>query len=103
MHIIESLITTKEDMMKELTQKEIEGIRKNPDKAKSLVVTKLLDIVSLVEFNRTRGESLENQVCVACGGRAFQFDDKLSEKEYSISGLCQACQDETFEEEEDDD
>lgn len=36
-------------------------------------------------------------LCVDCGGQALKFDDELSKKEYSISGLCQKCQDEVFE------
>lgn len=31
-----------------------------------------------------------------CGGEAKDFRDELSRKEYSISGLCQRCQDEIF-------
>jgi len=39
--------------------------------------------------------------CVVCGGDASTFKDDISAKEYTISGLCQECQDEAFEEEED--
>lgn len=40
--------------------------------------------------------------CVFCGGfiDPQKFKDRLSEKEYQISGLCQKCQDETFKEPE---
>ena len=30
---------------------------------------------------------------LGCGGPATEFNDSLSEKEYTISGLCQVCQD----------
>ena len=34
--------------------------------------------------------------CVTCKGEASSFRDSLSQKEYSISGLCQSCQDSVF-------
>lgn len=35
--------------------------------------------------------------CPFCGTWGpFEFKDKLSEKEFSLSGLCQSCQDKTF-------
>jgi len=34
--------------------------------------------------------------CVSCGEEIKGFRDKLSVKEYRISGLCQKCQDEIF-------
>lgn len=33
---------------------------------------------------------------IGCGGDATEFRDKLSYKEYTISGLCQNCQDKVF-------
>jgi len=44
---------------------------------------------------------MRNQMCVSCGCHADWFKDDLSAKEYTISGLCQQCQDEVFEEEYD--
>jgi hypothetical protein len=38
--------------------------------------------------------------CVWCGGDALLFKDALSTKEYTISGMCQVCQDDMFKEEE---
>ena len=43
-----------------------------------------------------RSSSIENQVCASCGESANDFQDDLSRREYSISGLCQQCQDEVF-------
>ena len=43
--------------------------------------------------------------CVTCSEPVGEFRDALSKKEYSISGICQVCQDSIFgepEEEEDD-
>tara|TARA_R100000008_G_scaffold26216_1_gene14299 strand:- start:823 stop:1041 length:219 start_codon:yes stop_codon:yes gene_type:complete len=34
--------------------------------------------------------------CVTCGGEARIFRDDLSRKEYTISGMCQDCQDKVF-------
>ena len=31
-----------------------------------------------------------------CGGEAWTFRDNLSAREYTISGLCQECQDQVF-------
>lgn len=34
--------------------------------------------------------------CVGCGGNASSFGDRLSEREFLISGLCQSCQDDAW-------
>ena len=34
--------------------------------------------------------------CVTCKGEASSFRDSLSKKEYTISGMCQSCQDSIF-------
>ena len=34
--------------------------------------------------------------CATCKGEASSFRDALSEKEYTISGMCQSCQDSIF-------
>ena len=39
---------------------------------------------------------LSNKGCMLCNGRALEFKDELSEKEYGISGMCQSCQDKMF-------
>jgi hypothetical protein len=35
-------------------------------------------------------------ICAICGGKAEQFRDALSAKEYTISRMCQGCQDGVF-------
>lgn len=40
--------------------------------------------------------------CVKCKRPAIAFKDTLSQKEYSISGLCQTCQDVIFNDEAND-
>lgn len=33
---------------------------------------------------------------IGCGGDATVFRDEISKREFSISGMCQKCQDEVF-------
>ena len=39
--------------------------------------------------------------CACCAFPVTEFSDELSEKEYSISGMCQDCQDKVFGKNED--
>lgn len=41
---------------------------------------------------------VEMGLCGICGKKidVAEFKDELSKKEYTISGMCQKCQDETF-------
>jgi hypothetical protein len=52
----------------------------------------------MVGFDRR--EYIRSDVCIpkpyGCEGPAVNFVDDLSRKEYTISGLCQKCQDKTF-------
>ena len=63
---------------------------------KSKDIEQLLDTESLILYGRTRKSSILRDVCVACGKPATEFKDELSKKEYTISGMCQACQDGIF-------
>ena len=38
-------------------------------------------------------EKIENKICPTCNKKITGFKDRLSEKEYKISGMCQECQD----------
>jgi len=40
--------------------------------------------------------AISSGTCSACGGPAGSFKSALEEKEYSMSGLCSACQDKVF-------
>jgi hypothetical protein len=51
-------------------------------------------IKSFMGFDRTA--CIESNLCVSCNRPALIFTDALSEKEFTISGLCQSCQDEVF-------
>lgn len=45
---------------------------------------------------RDRREQITNNKCMTCGGDAHTFRNDLSRREFSISGMCQACQDSVF-------
>lgn len=51
-------------------------------------------------LSRLTGKSREIQIasaqCMTCSGNATEFTDDLSRREYTISGMCQTCQDSTF-------
>lgn len=49
-------------------------------------------------FNVNRRKTIENGDCVFCDHKIEEneFRDEISKKEYSISGMCQKCQDDFF-------
>ena len=53
-------------------------------------------INSLSPQSITRKELITENICSWCGESAEEFEDDLSRKEYKISGMCQACQDDVF-------
>lgn len=63
---------------------------------KSPEMEKFLDESTQKMWGRTRTDSIKQDICVFCGGKASTFRDALSKKEFTISGLCQSCQDSTF-------
>jgi hypothetical protein len=58
------------------------------------------DIEKFLNGLMGRTDSIKTDKCVdppfGCGGPANKFRDALSQREYTISGLCQNCQDEVF-------
>ena len=46
-------------------------------------------------FPEMKERIIQNK-CPTCNGEIGEFRDTLSKKEYSISGMCQECQDKTF-------
>lgn len=58
------------------------------------------EIESFLEKLYGRTSAITNDIClkppVGCGKPVSGFRDDISQKEYSISGLCQRCQDEIF-------
>ncbi len=47
-------------------------------------------------FGVDRRAQIYANVCATCGKPAIKFKDELSRKEFSISGMCQKCQDSIF-------
>jgi hypothetical protein len=49
-------------------------------------------------FGFDRVQSITKRVCVFCGVSVDEnsFKDELSKKEFTISGICQSCQDKVF-------
>ena len=58
--------------------------------------SKEIEQVLTAVFGRSRKETVENKSCVSCDAPDVSFTDELSAIEYSISGLCQTCQDDLF-------
>jgi hypothetical protein len=63
---------------------------------KTTAIDKLLEYQSKKLFGRSRMSSIASLICVCCGGDASVFKDELSKREFTISGMCQVCQDKTF-------
>ena len=62
--------------------------------------SKRIDNLLANKFGVHREQAILDEVCVpspiGCGQAVTKFNDELSAKEYSISGLCQQCQDNVF-------
>ena len=60
---------------------------------------KSLGINALISelMGKDREQIIRDDKCITCGGDARDFRDAMSVKEYSISGMCQDCQDKVFE------
>jgi len=63
-----------------------------------------IDAMLTSVFGVDRVKTISGGTCVSCDAEdiiASSFDDDLSRKEYSISGMCQSCQNDIFGEEDD--
>jgi len=60
--------------------------------AKSMIIETLLKEV--MGINRVAAIEADN--CAICQKEATLFTDELSKKEYTISGMCQCCQNKIF-------
>jgi hypothetical protein len=56
----------------------------------------MLDQIAADFFGGTRTEAFKKGICVICGGDATMFRDPVSAREYQISAMCQGCQDDVF-------
>lgn len=69
---------------------------------KTTNMSKMLDDLSEMVYGRSATSSIRGDTCLACGEPAVEFTDALSKREFSISGLCQKCQDDVFAPDEED-
>lgn len=57
---------------------------------------KALDDLAKTAFGKNRTEAIRADICLTCDDPNMEFRDELSRKEYTISGMCQTCQDQVF-------
>jgi len=43
-----------------------------------------------------RTEKIKSSLCVTCSATEVRFRNEISRKEYTLSGMCQKCQDDFF-------
>ena len=67
---------------------------RNAPTEKNPAIEALLTETSPMKLSRQ--EAHQKNLCTWCGKFITVFRDELSEKEYTLSGFCQKCQDETF-------
>jgi hypothetical protein len=65
------------------------------NEGKNEVIERLLEDFSKI-IGTPRSVAFKTSTCVTCGGEAKDFRDTTSEKEYTISGMCQGCQDKVW-------
>jgi hypothetical protein len=65
--------------------------------SKSKEMRELRETMSQLLFDRSHDAHQLANLCTTCGKPADKFTDVLSQKEYNLSGMCQACQDGFFE------
>jgi hypothetical protein len=53
-------------------------------------------VVAALAFGKEGPVRLKAGLCPRCGDKPIKFRDKISEREFDISGLCQGCQDVVF-------
>ena len=63
---------------------------------KSQPIISLLEEITQTVFGVSRTTSIKQDTCVTCQEDASTFKDDLSRKEFTISGMCQSCQDSVF-------
>ena len=63
---------------------------------KSKEINAFLDTFAGAAFGETRTHAISQGFCLTCGLEAVEFRDDLSEREFQLSGMCQACQDDFY-------
>lgn len=59
-------------------------------------ILELMEIVSRPNYDSDYSNAKAARACIRCRRPAREFRDGCSRLEYSVSALCQACQDEIF-------
>ena len=54
------------------------------------------EMAGLMLDGKSPTQCQKDRVCIACDKPAIQFMDLISLKEYTISTMCQTCQNDTF-------
>lgn len=72
------------------------NLNKIPGAKKVGSLKEIKDAFTKQFFGATSEEVQAKQLCMTCQAEVTGFRDAISEKEYHISGMCQACQDEMF-------
>ena len=67
-----------------------------PTKKSSGIEAKLQAFGEAAGMKRDRHVAIRTNQCVSCDSEAVSFKDEISRKEYTISGMCQTCQDSFF-------
>ena len=83
MKVIQFMATKKQTSK---IQEDLEPAQKDPE----------IDALLTQLTGRDRIVCIKTQNCARCGGEAKVFRDSLSKKEFTISAMCQACQDKVF-------
>lgn len=65
---------------------------------RSETMQNVIDSLAEEMFDMKQSDAIQSCTCVVCKYPATAFRDELSEREYKISGMCQKCQDEFFDE-----
>ena len=60
---------------------------------KEQTLEEYIDSQSHKLYGRTQSEAHKIHQCVACGGVAIEFANKLSKRVYNLMSVCQTCQD----------
>ena len=57
---------------------------------------KAKEVKQFLDDTLGRSEKIKSSVCVSCDATDVVFKNEISRKEYTLSGMCQKCQDEFF-------
>jgi hypothetical protein len=58
---------------------------------------KAKEVKQFLDDTLGRTEKINSSVCVTCNATDVKFRNQVSRKEYTLSGMCQTCQDDFFE------